>query len=60
MRELSIWLQQHVVLPLNELGIPIDLRGVQAVLVLLPVAVLVAGFVRAWWKKRQQLKDAGM
>jgi hypothetical protein len=60
MRDLSALLSQHVVLPLNELGVPIGLRGVQAVLVLLPVAVVVAAFVRAWWKKQQQLRDAGM
>lgn len=60
MRDLSGLLTRHVVTPLNELGVPIDLRGVQAVIVVLPVLMVVAGFVRAWWKKRQQLKDGGM
>jgi hypothetical protein len=60
MRELSGLLRQHVVLPLNELGVPIDLRGVQAVMVSLPVLIAVGVFVHAWWRKRQRLKDAGM
>lgn len=60
MRELSSLLTRHVVLPLNELGVPIDLRGVQALIVLLPVAIAVGAFVHAGWRKRQQLKDAGM
>jgi hypothetical protein len=60
MRELSGLLTRHVVQPLNELGIPIELRGVQAGLILLPVLVVFAAFLRAWWKKRQALRDAGM
>lgn len=60
MRDLSALLQARVVAPLNELGIPIDLRGVQALLLLLPVALLALGFVHAWWKKKERMKDAGM
>jgi hypothetical protein len=42
---------------LNEAGIPIDLRGVQAMLVLLPVLIVGIAFGRAWWKKQQAMKD---
>jgi hypothetical protein len=57
MSKLSRLLQEEVVLPLNELGIPIDLRGLQALLLLLPVLIVVAAFIHASWRKRQQLKD---
>ena len=57
MSKLSHLLQERVVLPLNDAGLPIDLRGVQAVLLLLPVLIVVAVFVHASWKKRQQMKD---
>ena len=60
MSELSPFLIEHVVLPLNELGVPIDIRGVQAGLLLLPVLLVAAAFVHAGWKKRQRMKDAGM
>ena len=57
MSKLSLLLQKWVVLPLNEAGIPIDLRGVQAVLLLLPVLIVVAAFMKASWSKRQRMKD---
>jgi hypothetical protein len=57
MKNLSALLHQHVVLPLNELGIPIDLRGVQAVLVLSPILIVVLAFAHASWKKRKQMRD---
>lgn len=60
MRELSAILRRHVVAPLVEMGVPIDLHDVQLVMVLLPVAVVVAAFMRLSWKKRQRMKDAGM
>lgn len=59
-RNLSAFLRQHVVAPLDEMGIPIDLHDVQLVMVLLPVALVAAAFMRASWKKRQRMKDAGM
>jgi len=59
-RELSAFLRQHVVAPLDEMGVPIDLRDVQLVMVLLPVGLVIAAFMRASWKKRQRMKDAGM
>jgi hypothetical protein len=55
--KLGAILQEHVVRPLNEAGIPIDLRGVQAGLLLLPIAIVVVAFIHASWRKRQQLKD---
>jgi len=60
MSELGALLTDKVVVPLNELGVPIDLRGVQACLLLLPVLLVVGAFVHATWKKRRQMKDAGM
>jgi hypothetical protein len=48
-----------VVGPLNEAGVPIDLRGVQAGLLLVPVLIVVAAFVVAWWRKRRRMRDAG-
>ena len=57
MSKLSILLQEHVVRPLNALGVPIDLRGLQVVLLLVPVAIVVAAFVHASWRKGRQLKD---
>jgi len=59
-RGLSTLLQQHVVSPLNEAGIAIDLRGVQVVIVLAPVAIVVLAFMVASWRKRQRMRDAGM
>ena len=49
-----------MVAPLDEMGIPVDLHDVQLALVLLPVGLVVAAFMRASWKKRQRMKDAGM
>ena len=60
MRELSAFLRQHVVAPLDEMGVPVDLHDVQLAMVLLPVGLVVAAFMRASWKKRQRMKDAGM
>lgn len=60
MRELSAFLRQHVVAPLDEMGVPVDLHDVQLVMVLLPVGLVVVAFMRASWKKRQRMKDAGM
>ena len=57
MSKLGILLQEQVVLPLNGLGVPIDLRGLQAVLLLLPVAIVIAAFILASWRKGRQLKD---
>jgi hypothetical protein len=59
-RELSAFLRKHVVAPLDEMGVPIDLHDVQLVMVLLPVGLVIAAFMRASWKKRQRMKDAGM
>jgi hypothetical protein len=59
-RALSAFLRQHVVVPLNDMGVPIDLHDVQLVMVLLPVALVVAAFMRVSSKKRQRMKDAGM
>jgi hypothetical protein len=59
-RELSAWLRQHVVPLLNDLGVPIDLHGVQAALILLPLLAVAAGFLRVRSKKRKQMKDAGL
>jgi hypothetical protein len=59
-RDLSAFLRRYVVAPLDEMGVPIDLHDVQLVMVLLPVALVVAAFMRASWKKRQRMKDAGM
>jgi len=58
--ELSPFLIEHVVLPLNELGVPIDIHGVQAGLLGLPVLLVVLAFLHTGWKKRQGMKDAGM
>jgi hypothetical protein len=52
-------LTQRVVVPLNKLGIRIDLHEVQAALVSLPILLLVLAFVVAGWKKRRRMKDAG-
>jgi hypothetical protein len=60
MRELSTFLRQHVVAPLAEIGVPVDLHDVQLAMVLLPVSLVVAAFMRASWKRRQRMKDAGM
>jgi cytochrome c oxidase subunit IV len=60
MRQLSVFLRQHVVAPLNEMGVAVDLRDVQLVMLLLPVGLVVAAFMHASWKKRQRMKDAGM
>jgi hypothetical protein len=60
MRELSAFLRRHVVAPLDARGVPIDLHDVQLVMVLLPVALVVVAFMRASWKKRQRMKDAGL
>ena len=57
MSKLSVLLQQWVVRPLNEAGLPIDLRGVQALLLVLPVLIVVAAFMKASWSKRQRMKD---
>jgi hypothetical protein len=59
-REISAFLRQHVVAPLDEMGVSIDLHDVQLVMVLLPVGLVIAAFMRASWKKRQRMKDAGM
>ena len=59
-RELSTFLRQHVVAPLDKMGVPVDLHDVQLVMVLLPVAFVVAAFMRASLKKRRRMKDAGM
>jgi hypothetical protein len=59
-RDLSAFLRQHVVAPLAERGVRIDLHDVQLVMVLLPVGLVIAAFMRASWKKRQRMKDAGM
>jgi hypothetical protein len=59
-RDLSAFLRKHVVAPLDEMGVAIDLHDVQLVMVLLPVALVIAAFMRASWKKRQRMKDAGM
>jgi hypothetical protein len=60
MRDLTHLLREQVVLPLNELGIPIDLRGVQALLLAVPILIGIGAFVIAGFKKRQRMKDAGM
>lgn len=60
MRALSAFLRQHVVVPLDEMGVPIDLHDVQLVMVLLPVVLVVAAFMRVSLKKRRRMKDAGM
>lgn len=60
MSGLSMWLMEHVVRPLNGAGIPIDLGGVQATLLGAPVALVALAFVRASWKRRQRMRDAGM
>jgi hypothetical protein len=59
-RDLSLFLGQHVVAPLRDMSVPVDLQDVQLVLVLLPIGLVVAAFVRASWKKRRRMKDAGM
>ncbi|HEX7478449.1 MAG TPA: hypothetical protein VF331_11625 [Polyangiales bacterium] len=46
--------------PLHELGVPIDLRGVQAGMLLIPVVMVAGALIHAWLKKRRQMKDAGM
>ena len=60
MRDLSTFLRQHVVAPFNEMGVAIDLHDVQLALILLPVGLVVAAFIRVSWKKHQRMKDAGM
>lgn len=60
MRGLSAFLSEHVVAPLNDAGVPIDLRGVQLVMVLLPVALVAVAFIRASQKKRKRMRDAGL
>jgi hypothetical protein len=42
------------------MGVSIDLHDVQLVMVLLPVVLVVAAFMRASLKKRRRMKDAGM
>ncbi len=60
MSGLSEFLTEHVVRPLNGAGVPIDLGGVQLVLLLAPVALVVGAFIRASMKKQQRMRDAGM
>ncbi|MDH5676680.1 MAG: hypothetical protein OEZ06_31470 [Myxococcales bacterium] len=57
MSGLSEFLTRNVVVPLNEMGIAIDLQGVQAALILTPVLFVVLAFVIAGWKKRQRMKE---
>jgi hypothetical protein len=60
MRQLAPLLTEHVVKPLNELGVRIDLRGVQTGMLLIPALMVAGALVHAWLKKRRQMKDAGM
>ena len=60
MKGLSEFLRQHVVAALRDLGVPINLQDLQLVLVLLPIAFVVAAFVRASSNKRRRMRDAGM
>ena len=60
MRDLSTLLTREIVAPLNRMGIAIDLRQIQAVLVLTPILLVVAAFLYTGWKKRQRMRDAGM
>lgn len=60
MRQLAPLLTEHVVKPLIELGVPIDLRGVQTGMLLIPALMVAGALVHAWLKKRRQMKDAGM
>jgi len=59
-RALSAFLRQHVVAPLDEMGVPIDLHDVQLVMVLLPLARTVTPSISASLTKRRRMKDAGM